>query len=349
MLRFIIRRILGFIPVLVAVTLVTFFLARAIPGGPFDFVGDKSLPPSVVKNLEAKYHLDWSSGKQFVSYMIGDELKVGSFTVFDLDPERPATSYGVLRGDLGPSFRYRGQTVNDVIARTLPLSAQLGLMSIILGLIIGIPAGIISALKQNSWLDYSATFVAVLGVSIPSLVMAPILIWVFAVQLGWFPAASWGAKPPYFQNMFLTPGFNWGKYLLHAAMPVFALGTGISASFARLMRASLLQVIREDYIRTARAKGLHERLVIYRHALKNSLIPIVTIIGPLFAALITGTLVIEQIFGLNGMGKLFVQSISNRDYAVVLGTTLLYTVILVFSNLLVDMMYGWLDPRIRFD
>ncbi len=349
MLRFIIRRILGFIPVLLGVVIFTFFMARAIPGGPFDFVGDKSLPASVVKNLEAKYHLDWPQSKQFISYMIGDELKIGSFTIYDLDPTIPAYSYGVLRGDLGPSFRYRGQTVNDIIARTFPLSAQLGIMSIILGLIIGIPAGIISALKQNTWLDYSATFVAVLGVSIPSLVMAPLLIWIFSVQLGWFPAATWGAKPPYFQNMFLTPGFDWGNYFKHAVMPVFALGTGLSASFARLMRASLLQVIREDYIRTARAKGLHERAVIYGHALKNSLIPVVTIIGPMFAALITGTLVIEQIFGLNGMGKHFVQSITNRDYAVVLGTILVYTILLVFSNLLVDLMYGWLDPRIRFD
>ena len=349
MLRFIIRRVLGFIPVLLAVIIVTFFLARIIPGGPFDFIADKSLPPSVVKNLEAKYHLDWPAWKQFISYMVGDEWKIGSFTVFDLDPNAPAHSYGVLRGDLGPSFRYRGQTVNDIIGRTFPLSAQLGVMAIILGLVIGIPAGIISALKQNSWLDYTATFVAVLGVSIPSLVMAPLLIWIFSIELGWFPAATWGAKPPYIQNMFLTPGFDWGNYFIHAAMPVFALGTGLSATFARLMRASLLQVIREDYIRTARAKGLHERVVIYRHALKNGLIPVVTVIGPMFAGLITGTLVIEQIFGLNGMGKHFVQSITNRDYAVVLGTILVYTIILVFSNLLVDLAYGWLDPRIRLD
>ncbi len=349
MLRFIIRRILGFIPVLLGVVIFTFFMARAIPGGPFDFIGDKSLPPSVVKNLEAKYHLDWPEWEQFISYLIGDELYIGPVKIFDLDPETPAYSYGVLRGDLGPSFRYRGQTVNDIIGRTFPLSAQLGVMAIILGLVIGVPAGIISALKQNTWLDYSATFVAVLGVSIPSLVMAPLLIWIFSVNLGWFPAATWGAKPPYFQNMFLTPGFDWGNYFSHAVMPVFALGTGLSATFARLMRASLLQVIREDYIRTARAKGLHESMVIYRHALKNSLIPVVTVIGPMFAALITGTLVIEQIFGLNGMGKHFVQSITNRDYAVVLGTILIYTIILVFSNLLVDLAYGWLDPRIRLD
>lgn len=348
MLKYIIRRILGFAPVLFMIAAVTFFCARTIPGGPFDFVGDKSLPESVVKNLEAKYHLDWPMWKQFVSYMIGDELKLGSITIYDLDPEVAPSSNGVLRGDLGPTFRQRGRTVNDVIGETFPLSAQLGLMALILGVVIGIPAGIISALKQNSWLDYSATFVAVLGVSIPSLVLAPVFISFFALRLGWFPVASWGAKPPYLENM-LTPGFDWGTYFLHATLPVIILGTGVSAVFARLTRASLLQVIREDYIRTARAKGLKEQWVIYRHALKNSLIPVATVIGPIFAAFVTGTLIIERFFGLNGMGKLFVESIGNRDYAMIMGTTLIYSIILVFSNLLVDLTYGFLDPRIRLE
>lgn len=349
MLKFAIRRVLGFIPVLLSVAAVTFFMARAIPGGPFDFVGDRSLPESVVRNLEAKYHLDWPGWKQFVSYMIGDEFYIGSVPIFDLDPEQPAYSYGVLRGDLGPSFRSRGQTVNDIIGITFPLSAQLGIMSIMLGLLIGIPAGIIAALRQNSWPDYSATFIAVLGVSIPSLVLAPVFISFFALRLGWFPVAGWGANPPYFKNMFLTPGFDWLDYFSHAILPVIVLGTGTSAVFARLTRASLLQVIREDYIRTARAKGLKEQLVIYRHALKNSLIPVTTVFGPLFAALVTGTLVVEQFFGLNGMGKHFVQSIGNRDYAVILGTILVYSLILVFSNLLVDFSYAFLDPRIRLE
>lgn len=348
MLRFVLRRILGFIPVLLSVAAITFFLARAIPGGPFDFVGDKSLPPSVVANLNAKYHLDWPQWKQFISYMTGDELKIGPVTIYDLDPQKPAYSYGVLRGDLGPSFRYKGQTVNDIVATTLPLSAQLGVMAILLGLTIGVPAGIIAALKQNSWIDYGATFVAVIGVSVPTMVWAPMLIWIFAVNLGWLPAASWGAKPPYFENMF-APGFDWGFYFSHALMPVFALGIGFSAVFARLTRASLLQVIREDYIRTARAKGLSEQWVIIGHALRNSLIPVVTVIGPTFAAVVTGTLIIEQFFGLNGMGKHFVQSVTNRDYAVTLGTILIYSLILVVANLLVDLVYGWLDPRIRFD
>ena len=348
MLKYLIRRTLGFLPVLFSIAAVTFICARMIPGGPFDFVGDKSIPESVVENLEARYHLDWPLWKQFISYMAGDELKIGPVTLYDLDPDNRAFSNGVLRGDLGPTFRYRGQTVNDIISITLPLSAQLGLFALLLGMFIGIPAGIISALRQNSWVDYSATLVAVLGVSVPNLVLAPLFIDIFALRLGWFPVAGWGAKPPYLETM-LSSGFDWGGYFSHAILPVFVLGTGVSAIFARLTRASLLQVIREDYIRTARSKGLKDRMVIYRHALKNSLIPVATVIGPIFAGFVTGTLIVEQFFGLNGMGKLFVQSVGNRDYAMILGATLIYSVILVFSNLLVDLTYGFLDPRIRLE
>jgi len=339
MTQYIIRRILGFIPVLLTITLFTFVLMRAIPGGPFDSIGDKSLPPAVTANLEAKYHLDWPLWKQFLSYLIGDDV---------LGEE--GSSRGVLRGDLGPSLRYRSQSVNDIVGTTLPTSAQLGILSLILALIIGVPAGIIAALKQNTWLDYTATFGAVLFLSVPNLVLAPILIWIFSLTLGWLPVASWGAKPPYALGLF--PGFkelfSW-TYWSHAIMPVFALGTSAAAGIARLTRGSLLQVVREDYIRTARAKGLRERAVIVIHALKNSLIPVVTILGPLLAALVTGTFVVEQIFGINGMGKHFVQSVGNRDYQIITGVTLIYGVLLVIANLLVDITYAWLDPRIRFD
>ena len=338
MFRYIIRRILQFIPVLVAVTLFTFVMMRAIPGGPFDFAGDKSLPPQVVANIEAKYHLDWPLWKQFASYLLGDQM---------LGEEGP--SLGVIRGDLGPSLRYRGQNVNDIIANTLPISAQLGFMSLLLALIIGIPTGTIAALKQNTWMDYTSTFAAVLFLSIPNLVLAPILIWIFSLKLGWFPVATWGAKPPFFLGIF--PRFSQlnVNYFSHAILPVFALGTSSAAGIARLTRASLLQVVNEDYIRTARAKGLREQTVIAVHALKNSLIPVVTILGPAFAALVTGTFVVELIFGINGMGKHFVSSIGNRDYPVITGVTLIYAVVLVIANLLVDITYAWLDPRIRFD
>jgi oligopeptide transport system permease protein len=311
---------------------------RSIPGGPFDFAGDRSLPPQVVANIEAKYHLDWPMWKQFASYLIGDDL---------LGEE--GTSRGLIRGDLGPSLRYRGQSFNDIIGTTLPTSLQLGFMSLLLALIMGIPTGTLAALKQNTWIDYSSTFVAVIFLSIPNLVLAPILIWIFAIRLNWFPVALWGAKPPYLFGFLPQLSQLNVNFFRHAFMPVFALGTASAAGISRLTRASLLQVIGEDYIRTARSKGLRERTVIIIHALKNSLIPVVTILGPLFAALVTGTFIVEQIFGINGMGKHFVTSIGNRDYQIITGVTLIYAVILVFANLLVDITYAWLDPRIRFD
>jgi ABC-type dipeptide/oligopeptide/nickel transport system permease component len=338
MARYILRRILQFIPVLIAVTLFTFVLMRAIPGGPFDFAGDRSLPPTVVANMEAKYHLDWPLWKQFLSYLIGDDLigEVGG-------------SKGVIRGDFGPSLHFRGQDVIDLIKTTFPISAQLGFMSLIISVVIGIPLGIVAALNQNSWLDYASTFWAVVFLSVPNLVLAPILIWVFALLLGWFPIAGWGAKPPYLLGFLPRMDQLNIDYFKNAAMPVFALGTAYAASVARLTRASLLQVMGEDYIRTARAKGLRERVVIIVHALKNSLIPVVTILGPIFAGLVTGTFVVEQIFGINGMGKHFITSVGNRDYQVITGVTLIYAIILVAANLLVDISYAWLDPRIRYD
>ncbi|MEW5987453.1 MAG: ABC transporter permease [Chloroflexota bacterium] len=338
MSKYIIRRVLGFIPVLLGVAIFTFVLVRAIPGGPFDTVGDRSLPPQVVANINAKYHLDWPVWKQFLSYLIGDELLGGN-----------GDAKGVLRGDFGYSYRARGQLVTDIIRTTFPTSAQLGVLGIALGLVIGIPAGTIAALKQNSWIDYTATFSAVFFISVPSLVLGPIFIWIFAIKLGWLPAATWGAKPPFLLGFLPRLEQLNLEYFQHAVLPVFALGAGVSAGIARLTRGSLLQVIREDYIRTARAKGLKERTVIAVHALKNSLIPVVTILGPLFAGLVTGTFVIERIFGINGMGKHFVESIGNRDYPVLMGVTLLYAVLLVVANLFVDLAYAWLDPRIRYD
>ena len=324
MTRYIIRRILWFIPVLFAIILATFVFVRAIPGGPFDFVGDKSLPPSVVANLKAKYHLNEPMWKQFARYL------------YDV----------VVKQDLGPSYRYRGRTVNEIIRDALPISTQLGLLSLLLGLAIGLPTGIIAALKQNSAIDYGSTFVAILGVSIPNIVLGPLLIWIFSLKLNWFPVARWGAQAPFFLGFLPVPNLTFWKY---AILPTVTLGTGLSASIARLTRASLLQTIREDYIRTARAKGLAERVVIVRHALKNSMIPVVTILGPMFAMVVTGTFTTEQIFGIPGLGKHFVTSVGNRDYPVVVGTTLLYSVFLVIANLLVDITYAWLDPRIRYD
>lgn len=324
MTKYIIRRLLWNIPVLFLIAATTFALSRALPGGPFDFAGDRSLPESVRENLKRKYNLDAPLYEQFADYMLD-----------------------LMRGDLGPSFRYRNLTVNDILKQTFPISFQLGILSLALGLWIGIPAGIIAALNHNSWLDYLSSFVAILGVSIPNIVLGPFLIWIFAVKLGWFPAAQWGVDYTDLYLGFIPPMTS--DFWSHAVLPTVTLGTGLSASIARLTRASLLQVIREDYIRTARAKGLPERTVIAVHALKNSLIPVVTILGPLFAGVVTGTFVVEQIFGIPGLGRHFVQSVTNRDYPVVMGTALLYSVLLVLANLFVDIAYAWLDPRIRYD
>ncbi|MBV7338311.1 ABC transporter permease [Chloroflexi bacterium TSY] len=324
MITYVIRRLLWALPVLFLIVLVTFSLSRALPGGPFDRIGDKSLPESVRKNLERKYNLDKSYPEQFMLYL-----------------------RDLSQGDLGPSFSYRGRSVNQIIAQTFPISFQLGILSILLGLLIGIPTGIASALRHNTWIDYFSSFIAVLGLSIPNIVLAPLLIFVFAVLLGWFPAARWGVN---YKELYLgfIPPLN-SDFWTHAVLPVITLGTGISATFARLARASLLQTVREDYIRTARAKGLSNNSVIARHALKNSMIPVITILGPVFAGVVTGTFIVERIFGIAGMGEFFVTSITNRDYPVILGTTLLFSVLLVLANLFVDIMYAWLDPRIRYN
>jgi ABC-type dipeptide/oligopeptide/nickel transport system permease component len=307
MTRYIVRRILFFIPVLFVIALITFVTIRTIPGGPFDFRGDKALPPTVVANLEAKYHLDDPLWKQFVDYL-----------------------WGVIRLDFGPSYRQRGRTVNDIISGTLVTSAELGAVAMFFSILIGLPTGILAALKQNSLVDYVSTFIAVVGRSVPSIVMGPLLMWIFALQLGLFPTSGWG-RP------------------IQVVLPAVTLGAYFAAYIARLTRASLLQVVGEDYIRTARAKGLAERAVIVGHALKNSLIPVVTIMGPIFAAVLTGTFVVEQIFAIPGMGKHFVSSVSNRDYPVVMATTLVYAVAIALANLFVDMTYAFLDPRIRYD
>ncbi|MBN1219306.1 MAG: ABC transporter permease [Anaerolineae bacterium] len=363
MFAYIIRRIIWSIPVILLLAFAIFALMRAIPGGPFDFVGDKSLPQSVRDNLERRHHLDWSLGWQFSSYVLGDDITSAICQVLSFVPsceQVQATaglgvSKGLIRGDLGLALRLKGRTVNELVKESFPISFQLGIIAMTLAIMIGIPAGILAALKQNSWIDYSSSFVAILGLSIPNLVLGPLLIWIFPLTLGraypdlfgWIPIATWGAKPPFFLGMFPT---NLGAdFWRHALLPSIALGTAFSASIARLTRASLLQVIREDYIRTARAKGLHERTIVIIHALKNSLIPVITVIGPLLVAVVTGTFVVEQIFGLPGMGKHFVTSIGNRDYTIITGVTLIYAVLLVFANLVVDIIYGWLDPRIRYE
>lgn len=363
MFAYIVRRVIWSVPVLLLLAFAIFGLMRAIPGGPFDFAGDKALPQSVVDNLERRHHLDWPLMWQFSSYVLGDDLTGGICRGASFLPgcdivgetAQLGVSRGLIRGDLGMAMKLRGRTVNDLVKESFPISFQLGMIAMTVAALIGLPAGIIAALRQNSWIDYLSSFIAVLGLSIPPLVLGPLLIWIFPLSLGqqfpdlfgWIPIATWGAKPPFVLGLF--PSSLDIDFWSHAILPATALGVAFSAGIARLTRASLLQVIREDYIRTARAKGLRERMVVLGHALKNSLIPVITVVGPLLVAVVTGTFVIEQIFGIPGMGKHFVQSINNRDYPIITGVTLIYAVLLVFSNLMVDIIYGWLDPRIRYN
>lgn len=352
MWRFIVRRILWSIPVILLLTFTVFALMRALPGGPFEFSGDKSMPKAVRDNLARRYHLDWPESWQFVSYVLGDDVAGAMCQAVPavsgceavLKSYQLGVSQGIVRGDLGMAMRQRGRTVNQIIADSFPISLQLGLMAIGFGLLLGIPLGTLAALRQNSMVDYSASFAAVLGLSIPSLVLGPVLIWVFALQLGWFPVSTWGASPPFILGFIPIPTAD---FISHAVLPVIALGVALVASIARLTRASLLQVIREDYIRTAKAKGLSAYVTVTRHALRNSLIPVITVLGPLFAALITGTFVVETVFSIPGMGRYFVSSIQSRDYPVIMGTILLYAFLLVAANMVVDILYAWVDPRIR--
>lgn len=351
--RYLVRRLLYMFLVILVVSMITFGLMHAVPGGPFD--KEKPVPKEILANLNERYHLDDPLWKQYAQYMY--EVMIPHFTTKLVDASSSLQQDYLIQFkvgsvwfqwmNFGPSYASRSRTVNDIFRQQLPVSAQLGTFATLVALLIGMPLGILAALKQNTIFDYLGMSVAILGVSVPVIVLGPLLIWIFGVLLKWLPATGWGAQPPYFLG-FLPFNLGW-NFTSHAIMPSFALGLGSSAVIARLTRASLLQTVREDYIRTARAKGLMERTIIVRHALKNSLIPVVTILGPLFAALVTGTFVTEIIFGIPGMGKYFVTSITNRDYPVIMGTILLYAVILVIANLLVDITYAYLDPRIRYD
>jgi ABC-type dipeptide/oligopeptide/nickel transport system permease component len=337
MTAYIIRRFLWMVPVVLMVTVVTFGAMKLVPGGPFSSAG-RPMSPEIRANFEARYHLDEPVWKQYIRYMAGDFVDTGKLQDFG--------RHGLLGFDLGPSYKYRGRTINNVlfdggiVKAAVSVSAQLGLFATVIAVGIGIPLGLVSALKQNTWADYTAMFLAMLGVSVPNFVVGLMLIlamlWLNQHDLPALPLARWGTK-------------NFGDWLKHMILPAFTLGTGGSAFIARLTRASMLETIRQDYIRTARAKGLMERAVILGHALKNSLIPVATVLGPLMAAWLTGSFIIETIFSVPGIGRFFVTSISDRDYTLIMGTILVYAVLLIFMNILVDISYAFLDPRIRFD
>lgn len=302
MLRYFIKRILHGIPVLITVATITFFIMHIVPGGPFD--REKKLPPEIIANIEAKYHLDKPVWQQYLLYMSQ-----------------------IVKGDMGPSYKYTGRDVSAIIRDTFPVSLVLGLCAVLVTLGLGIPAGILSAYRPNTFLDRFCIFLATLGISVPSFVLGTILILLFSNYFHWFPPALWEGPR-------------------HVVMPALALGAGFAGYIARLTRASILEALSSDYIRTARAKGLSEPVVLLKHALKNSISPIVSVMGPLTAGLITGSFVIEFIFSIPGMGNYFITAVTNRDYPLIMGVTLVYAVLIVLANIAVDMIYRILDPRV---
>lgn len=300
---YIIKRIFNAFIVLWIVITITFFLMHAIPGGPF--TAEKSLPPYVLHSIEERYKLNDPLYKQYGDYLCN-----------------------LLQGDLGPSFKYPGRSVNDIIKDGFPVSFKLGIEAILIAIIIGIPAGILAGVKKDKWQDRAVNFFTTLGVAVPSFVVAALLIYVLSTKLHLLPAAMW----------------NGWRYEI---MPALAL-SGMPMSFiARLTRSSMLDILSQDYIKTARAKGLSWSRVLIKHALPNSLIPVVTYLGPMTASILTGSFVIETIFAIPGLGQYFVTSIYNRDYTVILGVTIFYSVIVIVLNMVVDLLYPLLDPRIK--
>ena len=305
-LRHALQRLLGVIPTLLLLITVVFFLIRVAPGGPFD--SEKALPPDIEANLNAKYHLDEPLVQQYFRYL-------GQIFVLDF----------------GPSFQYKDWTVNELIAQGFPVSLTVGGLAMLLAFVVGTLIGIVAAVRQNTPVDYGSMGFAMLGISIPNFVVAPMLILVFAVYGGWLPAGGW----------------DWS--IQRMILPVVTLSLPVIAYIARLTRGSMIEVLHSNFIRTARAKGLPEMVVIRRHALKPALLPVISFMGPATAGLITGSVVIERIYAIPGLGSYFVTGALNRDYTLVMGVVIFYGLLIIMLNFLVDMLYAWLNPKIRYD
>lgn len=301
--KYIFRRVVSSLLTLFVVITITFFMMRAIPGGPF--TNERAIPDFVLEKMNARYGLDQPLYIQYGKYLMN-----------------------VLRLDLGPSYRYEGMTVNEIIASSFPVSAMVGGIALVLALLVGIPAGIVSALKHDKWQDRLSMILATLGVTVPNFVIASILVYIFAWQLG-----------------LVTVGFWEG--LSTAILPAVTLAGYPAAFISRLVRSGMLEVLNQDYIRTAYSKGLSGRRVIYVHALKNAVIPVVSYLAPLTAGILTGSFVIEQVFGVPGLGTFFVTSITNRDYTTIMGVTIFYSALLIGFNLLADLLLAVIDPRIK--
>ena len=299
---YIIKRLIGAVVVMWAIITITFLLMHAIPGGPF--TEEKKLPPQIKASIEATYHLDRPVWEQYTEYM-----------------------GHVVHLDLGPSYKYIGRSVNDIIGESFPVSAELGFGALVVALIGGVLAGVISALRPNSWIDYLVTLFSTLGISVPTFIIGAVLVYWFGFIWPIFPVALW--KGP--------------EYMI---LPVLTLAAQPMAFIARLTRATMIDVLQQEHIRTARAKGLSTAAIIWRHGLGNAILPVITYIGPLAAALFTGSFIVETIFAIPGLGKYFVTSIYNRDYTVILGVTMFYSALVVVFNLLVDLIYPLIDPRV---
>jgi oligopeptide transport system permease protein len=300
------RRVLAAIPTVLVVITVCYLLLHATPGGPFD--SDRKVSAAVLANLQAKYHLDLPLWQQYLLYL-----------------------KGLMQGDLGASFRYADWSVNDLVASALPVSLAIGGTAMLLSAVIGVTLGIVAALRQNSVVDYFVMLLGNVGSAVPSFVLGPVMIIVFAILLKWLPAGGWHD----FELRFMV-------------LPIALLTIINVSTIGRVMRGSLIEVMHSNFIRTARAKGLPTRVVVMRHALKPALLPVVSLLGPLAISSITSALVTETVFSLPGLGKLIVNGAGNRDYTLVLGLVVLITLLTVTLNLLVDLAYAWLDPKIRY-
>jgi oligopeptide transport system permease protein len=334
MFAFLIRRVLWAVPVIFFVALVTFFLMHQAPGGPFDKDNNKKqVDGATLKALNARFGLD---KPQYVNPAIlqtrWDEGVRNPFALGQayLDSQFGNYMLNALKGDLGPSYRQRGKSVQDILARQWPYSVRLGALAMLFALATGIPLGVIAALKQNTLVDYMSLFFATIGVAVPSFITGLLVIIVFGTTLNWISITNndWGKWPPYIA-------------------PALVLGLGTMSFITRITRSALLEVKRQDYVRTARAKGLNERAVVVKHMLRNGMIPVITVVGPALVDLVTGSVITEAIFGIPGVGNYFVSSIFQRDYSMIMGTTLVFTVLIIFANIIVDLSYGVLDPRIR--
>ncbi len=303
MAKFILGRILQAIPTLLVIATLTFFMTRMAPGGPFD--GEKPIPEEIKERIEAHYGLNEPLHEQFLLYLSN-----------------------LLQGDLGPSFKYIGWEVSELIAQAFPVSAQLGLCSLAIALTLGLPAGIVAALRKNSPWDYVPMSIAMIGICLPTFVLGPALILLFSSKLGWFSPMGWYS-------------------ISDIVLPSLTLGLFYAAYIARLTRAGMLETLNQDYIRTARAKGAPPSQVVTKHALRGGLLPVVTFLGPAFAGLISGSFIIESIFFIPGLGRFFVTAAFNRDYTMVLGTVLFYATLIILLNLLVDVIQAALDPKAR--